>query len=302
MRARLSRYKWELWLLIGIPFLVHTAYYLSTLVLQFVGWVSYAELFVAIPTRMLLLSASYYLWIRHLDREFLVPLWGYLIVVSAIGFVEGVVISVNIAIYGPELWVLGVIFESGLGFVKTPLGLFLLFMLLSYLVLLWFARKLSRTGLSYAFFLVVFAALYLDIVPKGHPAEPTIQSIFYMYYLTPLIVGSVVLLIKVWLLGNFDRRDERFRRMAIIVLAVTLVLDIYARLGAGALFGYMESFATTLPIPPGLFGMDVLTWMETAIYEDIAAFIAAGLFNVVVFFLLFGVVYLIRVRKEETSD
>lgn len=278
MRARLSRYKWELWLLIGIPFLVQVAYSLSVLVLQFVGWVSYVEPFVVNPARLLLLSVSYWFWVRRLDREFLVSLWGYLIVVAAIGSVESVMFRVLDVIYGP-----------GLVFVSASVGLLLLFPLLSYLVLLWFARKLSRTGLSYAFFLVVFTSLNLIVLPSVTPVEPALRTATISSIISIVALPWIPLL-KVWLLGNFERRDERFRRNAIIVLAIALTVNSYIWIMAGILLGAFESpFYTIFPFFDLTFG-------------NVAAFIATFIVNALSLFMLFGVVYLIRVRKDVEKE
>ena len=61
------------------------------------------------------------------------------------------------------------------------------------------------------------------------------------------IVSLTVALIKVWLLGNFDRRGDRFRKEAIIILAVTVILSDYARVGIGELLGYLEGPYLTVP-------------------------------------------------------
>ena len=104
--------------------------------------------------------------------------------------------------------------------------------------------------------------------------------------------GLIVMLIKVWLLGNFDRRGERFRKEAIIILVATVILGDYARVALGILLGYMEvPSAAMLPyiLPTvGLF--------------YVGLFMVIGLvFNLAILLALFGSVYLVRVRQPKTN-
>ena len=266
----------------GIPFLVEVvAQPLSAFTFQLVAWNSYTHPVVGSLARLILLSVFYHLWIRHLDREFLVSLWGYLITATAIGFIANLILYVIVMMYGTmnAVYLVGILSISL--FIELPL----------YLALLWFARKLTRTGLSYAFFLVVFTSLNLIVLPATVPAEPAMRSAFIISIIS-IVAAPWIPLIKVWLLGNFERRDERFRRTAIIVLAVALVLDKYVRIIAGTVLGALESpFYTVFPIP----FLDLTFW-------NMAAFIVAFTFNAVSLFLLFGVVYLIRVRKDVGSN
>ena len=95
--------------------------------------------------------------------------------------------------------------------------------------------------------------------------------------------------IKVWLLGSFDRRGERFRKEAIIILVATVILSQYARVTIGELLGYLEG--PYLAIVP-LLGVIV----------GLVFFVVGFVSNLVTLLMLFGVVYLIRVRQPKTLD
>lgn len=264
----------------GIPVLVHVAQvFLSAFLVQLVVWSSYSHSLTGGIARLILLSAFYYLWIRHLDREFLAALWGYLIAVTAIGFVANVILVVLHMVYGTPSWPLFAGTLSISLFLELPL----------YLVLLYFARKLTRTGLSYAFFLVVFTSLNLIVLPSVTPVEPALRTATISSIISIVALPWIPLL-KVWLLGNFERRDERFRRNAIIVLAIALTVNSYIWIMAGILLGAFESpFYTIFPFFDLTFG-------------NVAAFIATFIVNALSLFMLFGVVYLIRVRKEVEKE
>ena len=96
-------------------------------------------------------------------------------------------------------------------------------------------------------------------------------------------------MIKVWLLGNFDRRGERFRKEAIIILAVTVILSDYARVGIGELLGYLEGpYLEILPV--------------LGIIVGVVFFVVGFVINLTGLLATFGVVYLIRVRQPKTPD
>ena len=159
-----------------------------------------------------------------------------------------------------------------------------------YLVLLWFARQLSRVSLTHAFFLVAFTSLYLFIPIQGYQIAGTSAEVARAGSLNMLIggfVGLIVVLIKVWLLGNFDRRGDRFRKEAIIIILAAVVLSDYARLALGTLLGYLEVPSEAILPFLGYTGL----------------FMVIGfVFNLVTLLVLFGVVYLIRVRQPKTLD
>ena len=297
MRTRLLSYfvtyRWELWLLIGIPAVTGVvsalSFSLSSLLLHDrVGSLSLIDSsqvvinagnLVAGIVGLVLLSVSY-LRVRRLEREFLASLWGYSIAVAVIGIVTTTaVIVVAVAFSDPE--------PSQLDIGLRATGIRLFSSLLQFLALLWFARQLSRVSLTHAFFLVAFTSLYLFIPIQGSIVDGT--SALGADFLLSLIggfVGLIVTLIKVWLLGNFDRRGDRFRKEAIIILVAVVVLSDYGREMIGYLLGYLEvPYVAILGFTLGLM------------------MIVIGIvLNLVVLLVLFGSVYLVRVRKPKTLD
>ena len=293
MRTRLLRYfttyRWELWLIIGIPAISAVVRAVSIPLVGFllsdrVSSLSIVDSIqapinaghlVAGIVGLLLLSLSY-LRIRRLEREFLASLWGYSIAVAVIGAATTIAVIV-VAFADPE--------ESRTVSSLRASGIRLFASVPQYLALLWFARQLSRVSLTHAFFLVTFTSLYLFIPIQGSmPLENTYALVYQ-----PLGNGVVtlsVMLIKVWLLGNFDRRGERFRREAIIILVATVILSDYARVALGTLLGYLEvPSEAILPL----------------LGHTVGLFIVIGLvFNLVALLATFGVVYLIRVRQPKT--
>ena len=296
MRTRLlgyfTTYRWELWLLIGIPAVLAVVSALSTPLsslllidrasdLSLVNSINAGGLVAGI-VGLLLLSVSY-LRVRRLDRELLTSLWGYFIAVAVIGIVATIAVIVvpfedsDASRTVSSLRALGI-------------GLFSL-LLPQYLALLWFARQLSRVSLTHAFFLVAFTSLYLFIPIQGSLTDGTSSEVAWAAFLQLLVggfVGLIVALIKVWLLGNFDLRGERFRKEAIIILVAAVILSEYGREMLGTLLGYLEVPREEI-IP--LLGSTVGVTMVIGL-----------VFNLVTLLMLFGVVYLVRVRQPKTLN
>ena len=295
MRTRLLRYfstyRWELWLIIGIPAVVAVVRTVSIPLLAIPlndlvsGLVTTnAGYLVTGIVGLLLLSVSY-LRVRRLEREFLASLWGYSIAVAAIGVVTTIaVIVVAFAFADPE--------ESRMVSSLRATGIRLFASLPQYLALLWFARQLSRISLTHAFFLVVYTSLHLVIPIQGSLIDGTSSELVRAIYLSLLvggIVSLIVALIKVWLLGNFDRRGDRFRKEAIIILATTVILSQYARVTIGELLGYLEG--PYLAIVP---------WLGVIV--GLVFFVVGFVINLVTLLVLFGSAYLVRVRQPKTLD
>ena len=311
MRTRLlgyfTTYRWELWLIIGIPVVsiavqmlvlstplieIFFSDLLRSLSIDKVSQV-YVNIWalVAGTVRLLLLSV-FYLRVRRLERELLASLWGYSIAIAVIGVATAIaVIVAAVAVADPEeSWVV-----SGL----RAAGIQLFALLPQYLALLWFARRLSRVSLTHAFFLVAFTSLYLVIPIQGSivSGTPWAVDLFIwaphiwipIYILAPQVLWLIVGLIKVWLLGSFDRRGDRFRKEAIIILAVTVILSDYADVGIGELLGYLEGpYLTVVP------------WLGLII--GVVYFVVGFAANLATLLMLFGVVYLIRVRRPKPPD
>ena len=306
-----TTYRWELWLIIGIPAVVAVVRTASIrlLAILFNDLEVSGSAIVSLSLRTMPTNAGYlvagivglllllvsYLRVRRLEREFLPSLWGYSIVVALIGFVVTSVFTITnvivvaVAAVGAD--------PGGVGSLLTRLDNFTFpfAKLLQYLALLWFARQLSRVSLTHAFFLVAFTSLYLSI-PVGSIVGRPLSEIVWAANLNLLIggfAGLIVMLIKVWLLGNFDLRGERFRKEAIIILVATVVLGDYARVALGILLGYLEvPRAAILPLLEPTVGL-----------FNVGLFIVIGLvFNLVTLLVLFGSVYLVRVRQPKPLD
>ena len=296
LRRYFGTYRWELWLIIGIPvvsavvrwfsipfshlFLHDRVSGLSVINSSQVAF-SAAEIVVGIVV-LLLLSVSY-LRVRRLERELLASLWGYSIAVAVIGVVATTAVIV-VVVADPD--------ESRMVSTLRITSIRLYALLPQYLALLWFARQLSRTSLTHAFFLVAFTSLYLVIPIQGSVidgAGTEVLRALYLSMLVGMIVSLLVALIKVWLLGNFDRRGERFRKEAIIILVAAVILSQYARVTLGHLLGYLEGpYLATVPL--------------LGVIAGLVLFIVGFVANLVTLLMLFGVVYLVRVRKPKTLD
>ncbi len=300
MKSRLlgyfTTYRWELWLLIGIPAVTRVAFSVSTPLsaillndlISTYNIISSSSIQISVAhlvtgtVGLLLLSVSY-LRVRRLERELLASLWGYSIAIAVIGVATAIAVIVTAVVVADpeESW--GVSSARALG-----IGLFGSF--LEYLALLWFARQLSRVSLTHAFFLVAFTSLYLFIPIQGYQIAGTSAEVARAASLNMLIggfVGLILVMIKVWLLGNFDRRGDRFRKEAIIIILAAVVLSDYARLALGTLLGYLEVPSEVILPFLGYTGL----------------FMVIGfVFNLVTLLVLFGVVYLIRVRRPKMLD
>lgn len=301
MRTRLlgyfTTYRWELWLIIGIPavsavvsalshplsaLLLHDRVSGLSIINSSLVAINAGNLVVGIVV-LILLSVSYPR-VRCLERELLASLWGCSIAIAVIGVVAAMaVIVVAVAVADPE--------ESRTVSSLRASGIRLLAGIPQYLALLWFARQLSRVSLTHAFFLVAFTSLYLFIPIQGSLIDGTSAEVALAANLQWLIggfVGLIVTLIKVWLLGNFDRRGERFRKEAIIILVATVIISDYARVMLGSLLGYLEVPREAI-LP--LLGFTVGLFM-----------VMGFVFNLVALLATFGVVYLVRVRQPKPLD
>ena len=302
MRTRLlgyfSTYRWELWLLIGIPAVSVVVRVLFALLIEFLLSDRLVSLSIDNASQvafnawglvpgivvLILLSVSY-LRVRRLERELLASLWGYSIAIAVIGVATTTVVIVAVVAFAdPE--------ASWRVSSARALGIQLFALLPQYLALLWFARQLSRISLTHAFFLVAFTSLYLVIPITGTLIDGTGAErvrAFYLSMLVGWVVSLIVALIKVWLLGNFDRRGDRFRKEAIIILAVTVILSDYARVGIGELLGYLEGpYLTILP------------WLGLIV--GLVFFVVGFVINLTGLLATFGVVYLVRVRQPKPLD
>ena len=275
-----ATYRWELCLVIGIPFAEWVVRVFSgplvgalvDAVERDLGLLGSSLLFTtggnlsAGLLGLLLLSVSY-LRVRRLDRAFLPSLWRYSIVVAVIGVVVAIAaIVVTIAFVHPA--------ESRtLGSARVA-GVSLIGGFATFIALLWFARQLSRVGITHAFFLVGFTSLSAGNTLQGTAIDAiSVVRFAVLLPLVSMVVGLIVAVIKVWLLGNFDRRGERFRKQAIIIVVVAGVLTPFVWVAVDSLHGYMDGLAVAIDI----------------------------VVNLVSLLVVFGSVYLVRVRQPKTE-
>ena len=281
MRSFFDTYRWELWLIVGIP--VITGICLA-LVGPFVGLLGYGNAvihliyFVGRVVGLLLLAVSY-LRVRNLGRDFLAVLWGYLVAASVIGATtQGVLFLVGAAFPGAD-------HLANFGRTFSIYGLALL---LEILALLWFARRASRLSLMHAVFLLVYSSLTVVSPVTGSTISGINTYLLLASFLARGAITLTVMLAKVWLLGNFDRRGPRFGRNAVIGLLATFILSGYVRVVIADLIGYAEGpYLAVLPLLDVVFGL--------------AAFAATTVFQLAMLLALFALVYLVRVRPP-TAD
>ena len=281
MARYLSSYRWELWLIIGIPTIVGVigtiagAIVLAQLDRLDIDWGFISPVSVVWSFVSMLLLAASYPFVRRTGREFLKLLWGYSIVSSVISFVSIVAfVTTGVTLYGTSIGI--------------TLGLTLIMSLIAgavhFLVLLWFTRRASRLSLTYAFFLVVFVFL----PASGFVPRPTVLAGDY----TPVLVGGVVtvcvMLVRVWLLGNFEARGPGFRRNAVIGLVAATVTAWSVGALVGGILGYGDpSFPVSFF---GLAAVDRAVNFGVAVAGSLAALLA-----------VLGIVWLVRVREPRAE-
>ena len=280
-------YRWELWLVIGIPaiaifarnFVFHPLDLLlgleeQTVTLHNLKWAQGLALY------LLLLFVSY-LRVRRLGREFLALLWGIAIILPAISLVAYGFVYV-LGLTEPVATITGNVtsFSSSLGRAYLIAGIREVPPLLA---LLWFARQASRLSLTHAFFLVAFTAL--------RPWDPvhwnwSLESIPYVYVtvLIGVLITYSIMLLKVWLVGNFDLRGPAFRRNTLIGLVAAIFLSGYVRVLISQLIGPGEGRYLSVP--------SLASYFESA-YDLTIVLARTGLDQALIAFAL---VYLVRVR------
>lgn len=277
-----TRYRWELWLIIGIPTIIGVPGIMAAIQMDLwgFGWrvISVERSFLS----MLVLGASYP-FVRRVGREFLTLLWGFLVVESTI------VLAAN-----------GAYFATGTGLLLTEtivIGTFGLmwiygsiFAAAHLLALLWFGRQASRFSLTHACFLIVFVYLpvsgfvALDVRPPGD----------FAFMLVGGGVALCVMLVRVCLLGNFDTRGSAFRKNAVIGLVAATVAAGAVGALIGQLLGYEESLLRV-----SFFNMvSFVNFEDVDVAVDFGVATAALLAEILV---VLGIVWLVRVREPRVE-
>ena len=266
MRRLLNKYRWELWLFIGIPVVVS----LIGVIYDWSGvrWVGDSGLrdtgAVTGLAAVVLLGLSYPR-VRRLGRPMLGTLWRYSIAAS-------VVVSAG--------WVVIDLLFSGMRLDRTDLALSLMALIpAGILVRLWFAREASRISLAHAFLFIALTVATGSLVSPLTSAWSALRE-GYDLYVAMAVVGNAasaimlvvtMTLLSIWALTTFDGLDRTTRRRLIITLLA---------LGAADAFLFRMVRDITLLGP----------WRAI----DLAIFLAGSVIGTLI---VLGLTYLVRVRQ-----
>ena len=222
MRRLLNKYRWELWLFIGIPTVVS----LISVIYDWSGvrWVGNSGLrdtgAVTGLAAAVLLGLSYP-WVRRLGRPMLGMLWRYSIAASVV--VGAVWIVSDLLFSGVELdstdlaYSLGALGAAGL------------------LVRLWFAREASRISLAHAFLFIALTVATGSLVTPFTIAWLNVRE-GYDLYVAMAVAGSAafgtmlvvtITLLSIWALTTFDVLDRIMRRRVIVALLALGAFDAF---------------------------------------------------------------------------
>ena len=285
MRRLLNKYRWELWLFIGIPTVaafvgpIGLAYAWEVIASDdgwsFSAWHAFSTSVVA----AVLLGASY-AKVRRLEGFMLKLFWRYSLaasVVSALGFL-------TISLLSSQPWD-----PSDPGFVYFYLRGVLSSLALAALVglvRLWFAREGSRSSLAHAFLVIALsgstAGSSIFLVPvllASWTLTPTFRDTSDVaLQLGTAVLGTAITVLSIWALANFDGMGRRLRRRSLAALLALGVLH-------------------AVTSPSGVAG-DVVDYVEVGNYMSAALVAALGLGAGTVFTLIvLGLTYLVRVRR-----
>ncbi len=263
MRRFLATYRWELWLLLGIPAIALIANYAYTLSLVLEE--SYSGGFflwhiIRNAVAALLLGAAYSR-VRRLGRHMLALVWRYSLtvaVVSAVGYLAA------------EL-----LYDGG-----SPASLGLLFTAVGFAglaILLWFARQASRISLAHAFLLV--ALTVGGNLPRVRSLD-YLDSPFGIAILSADAIGLASTLLAVWALAHFDGLRRGMRTFSIVALFALSGLRIAV---------------------PG--GISIASLITRGHYMEAAMTGSGFLFSIAFIpALMLGLTYLVRVRPADARS
>lgn len=223
MPRLIATYRWELWLLLGIPVIAQTARILMIILVDGVFRFSNSNaafyiVGIGVAASVLLLLTLSYPRVRGLGREFLAILWGHRIAAAVLtAAIQSAALLMELAYAGEgsPFFSLGRMLLLYLAAAPFQIG-----------VLLWFTRRASRISLHHAFFLIALASFAAPPVSRGSP-DAALALAFSMA--VGAAIALTLALAQVWLLGNFDRRDAAFRRNAVAALIAAALLSGWAR-------------------------------------------------------------------------
>ena len=285
MRRLLNKYRWELWLFIGIPTVAASVgpiglAYTWEVIASGDGW-SFSAWHAASTSVVaaVLLGASY-AKVRRLEGLMLKLFWRYSLaasVVSALGFS-------TISLLSSQPWD-----PLDPGFVPFYLRWVLSILALAALgglVRLWFAREASRFSLAHAFLVIAlsgstagYSILLVPVLLASWTLTPTFRDTSdAALQLGTAVLGTAITVLSIWALANFDGMGRRLRRRSLAALLALGVLH-------------------AVTSPSGVAG-DVVDYVEVGNYMSAALVAALGLGAVTVFTLIvLGLTYLVRVRR-----
>lgn len=270
MRRLLNKYRWELWLFIGIPLV-------ASIIVYAYGWTPFGRddelrLYgwgaVTGAAAAAILKTASYRWVRQLGRPMLSVFWRFSLGASAVGALVFLIVNLMSPI------------TSGRTTDSSFTSLFVVLLVLAgviSLMRLWFAREASRTSLAHAFLLVALT------VGAGSSISSvlSLREIDWEFlgpYGSGAMVGSVVVAVamvflSIWALAHFDGMGRDGRRRAILAVLAISVLASIADIGVAR------------DLEAGDYGS---AWLSIAILS---------LPSVVFTLIILGLVYLVRVRQ-----
>ena len=280
MPRLIATYRWELWLLVGIPAIAQTARIVMSILVVSAFPVSDSNAVfyiddIGVAAVVILLLTLSYPRVRGLEREFLALLWGHRIASAVLAaIIQSAALLLEFASSGEESAVflsVGRMFLLYLAATPVHIG-----------ILLWFARRASRISLPHAFFLVAFSAF-------AAPPASSRSSDAPLAFAFSMAVGSVIVLMialaKAWLLGEFDRRGVAFRRKAVAALIAAALLSGWARSVIPLLLGGGRDAALQAYAP------------FAGLVTGSVAFASQTVASVALLFLYFALVYFVRERR-----
>ena len=265
MRRLLNKYRWELWLFIGIPTvasLIGVIYDWSGL--RWAGDTGWRDSGAATGLASAVALSVSYPRVRRLGRPMLGVLWRYSIAASV---VVGAVWIVSAGLFSG-----GRLASTDLAYSLAALGG------AGLLVRLWFAREVSRISLAHAFLFIALTVATGSLVTPFTIAWSTLRE-GYDSYVAVAVAGSAafgimlvvtITLLSIWALTTFDGLDRTIRRRVIVALLALGTFDAF-------LIGPVSRIA--------LDGYRAI---------DMAIPLAAA---VVVTLIILGLTYLVRVRR-----
>jgi len=261
---RVREYRWELWLFIGVPLVATIAGSLASVPVALYLSDSYIwPNLTSSITRFALLAISYR-WVRRLERTILRLLWQYLLVVAVLSIAFNVIREELYESFSQEsaTTLMPYIWLSVLGQIVAGLA-----------ILAWFARRASGDGFHKALVLIGVVAFsginFSNVVFYGSwsSAGLVIAQLVLSLAIIPLT------LVPIWALKRVDSGTPIPRKVIFIL--------------------FTAAWLSWLLQYPAFIGLSWWSWL--------GATVITSTLQIVLYAILIGVAYLIRVRlpKEE---